>query len=137
MKNMKSMKNIKDMKRLIVLTTALVSLLLMTPCAYGAIPDNSVIIWSKAYSIDYLMEETHIGEINQVIADAGMHPIYFQLSGVAETFTDVFTMIPATQTELAGLPEIEYTDAQGNKTTYAAGFGEAVIAGEFRVLSIE
>ena len=120
-----------------ILALALFFLGLMTPCAYGAIPNNSVIIWSKAYSIDYLMDEIHLGEINQAIAIAGPHPIYFQLSDVAETFTDVFTMDAATQTELAGLPEIEYTDAQGDKTTYAAGFGEEVTAGGFRVLSIE
>jgi hypothetical protein len=120
-----------------ILVVTLVFLMLMTSCAYGAIPNNSVIIWSKAYSIDYLMDESHLGEINQAIADAGLRPIYFQLTGVAETFTDVFNMAAATQTELDSLPEIEYTDAQGNKTTYAAGFGEEVGVGDFRVLSIE
>ena len=111
-------------KRIIALVLSFT--LLMTSVAYGAIPNNSVIIWSKAYSIDYLMDESHIGEINQAIAEAGPHPIFFQLPGVAEVFTDVFTMAAATPAELAALPEIEYKDAQGNKTNYAAGFGEAI-----------
>ena len=96
---------------------------------FGAIPNNSVIIWSKAYSIDYMMKENNLGEINQAIAQAGLKPIYFQLPGVAEVFTDVFTMAAATPDELTALPEIDYTDAQGNKTTYAAGFGDAIPPG--------
>ncbi len=95
----------------------------VTAISNDTFPNNSVIIWSKAYSIDYLMDESHIGEINQAIGEAGSHPIYFQLSGVAEVYTDVFTMAAATPAALAALPEIEYKDAQGNKTTYAAGFG--------------
>ena len=107
-----------------ILVVTLVFLMLMTSCAYGAIPNNSVIIWSKAYSIDYLMDESHLGEINQAIADAGLRPIYFQLTGVAETFTDVFNMAAATQTELDSLPEIEYTDAQGTRRPMRSVLGK-------------
>lgn len=115
------------LKRGKVLALILVFSMLFASVAYAAVPNNSVVIGSKAYSIDYLMVEANIPEINQAVAENGNNPIFYQLPGVAETWTDVMTSQPATPEQIAAWPEITYKDAQGNVTRYGAGNGEPVV----------
>ena len=82
------------MKKHRVLALVLVFMMLMTSVAYGAIPNNSVIIGDKGYSIDYLMDEGNLAEINEAVAANGLNPIYFQLDGVADSFTNVMRSLP-------------------------------------------
>jgi hypothetical protein len=113
------------MKKHRILALVLVFMMLMTSVAYGAIPNNSVIIGDKGYSIDYLMDEGNLAEINEAVAANGLNPIYFQLDGVADSFTNVMNGIVATQAELYALPAITYKDASGQITVYDPAFGES------------
>ncbi|MFA4884492.1 MAG: hypothetical protein WC601_01725 [Desulfotomaculaceae bacterium] len=114
---------LKKQTMLLIMTAVMV--LVLATAADAAVPNNSVIIGSKAFSIDYLMVPANIDEINQALADAGLVPVFYQLDGVATDFTDVFTSQPMTDEQEKALPAITYKDGSGNTTQYASGNGDA------------
>ncbi|MFA4884493.1 MAG: hypothetical protein WC601_01730 [Desulfotomaculaceae bacterium] len=115
---------LKKQTMALVITTVMV--LVLATVAGAAIPNNSVIIGNKAFSIDYLMEPSHIDEISQALDEAGDAPTYYQLNGVVENLTDVFTGQPITVQQEEALPAITYKDGSGNVTQYASGNGNEI-----------
>lgn len=105
--------------------------------AIAAIPNNSVIIGAKGFSIDYLMLSHALPEINQAIAEAGDAPIYYQLDGTNEVFADVFTNQPITPQNMQALPQITYKEGDGKVIVYAEANGEPIGTNVFEVISIE
>ncbi len=120
-----------------VIVVVALMLMLMTPTVGASIPKDSVIIGDKAFSISYLMISENLAEINQALADAGLVPIYYQLTGMNDVFTDVFSNLPISAQELANLPQITYKNSLGNITHYAKGNGEPIVTTEeFKVVAI-
>jgi len=121
----------------IALLVALMMLFSVTT-AYGAvtIPGDSVLIGSKGFHTDYLMDPANFTEINQAVTDAGDAPIFFNLAGMTTGWEDVFTRDQATQEQLDALLPITYKDGEGNETTIG-GQLQAVTVSPINDISVD
>lgn len=110
-----------------ILSLAIAFVFLFSSVAMAAIPVNSVILNDKAYSVEYLMDPANLQEINeQAAAASDSGNLFYNLEGQTDGWYGIMTQQPVSDEDLAALPEIEYKDAEGNVTRYAAGNGDPV-----------
>lgn len=78
-----------------------------------AIPGHSIIIGSKAYSLDYVVKPSNFGEINNAISSAGNSNIYYVVNST--TVKDLFTNQVVSTNIIDSMPVINFTDGEGEK----------------------
>jgi hypothetical protein len=107
-------------------TTALSMLMLTSSMVFAQVPDDSIVIGQKAYSIELLFSSQYVDEINQAVDQAvsNGYGLYCKLGG--DSCRDIFTNGAVSDSEIANWPQITYKDASGNETVYAEGNGEEV-----------
>lgn len=99
---------------------------MLTSMTFAQIPDNSIVIGQKAYSIELLFSSDYLDEINQAVDQAvsNGYGLYYKLDG--DAYRDIFTNGAVTDSEIAKWPQISYKDSTGNESTYAPGNGEEI-----------
>ncbi|MFA4884491.1 MAG: hypothetical protein WC601_01720, partial [Desulfotomaculaceae bacterium] len=96
------------MRKKAISSLILVFLFLFSSVAGAAIPNNTVIIGESAYSTDYLMNSANLPAIQTAIDANGDNPIYYQLDGQADNWTDIMSSQPATIAQIAAFPVVTY-----------------------------
>lgn len=97
-----------------------------------SIPKNSVIIGTKAFSLDYAGRPENTKEIQEAL-DSNPGPVYYNHGNASNLWVNLSTGLPVTNKIIELLPKIIYKDAGGNVTVYAAagkktGQGKKAIA---------
>ena len=115
------------MKSKIIKALALGSALTLTSStvAMAAIPNESVIIGSKAYSIDCLFNNAYTAQINADLAVSN-GILYFNMNGGG--WKDIITGHVVTNEQMTALPNVTYIDKDGKSSIYAKGNGDLVVA---------
>lgn len=113
-------------KNLRILALALAFVMLFVTVAGAAIPQDSVVIGNKAYSIAYVTNAANQAEIQQALDNLKGGQLLYQINGQTNGLYGIMSGQPVTQTVIANLPAITYKDATGQVTNYAAGNGDPV-----------
>lgn len=105
-------------KKLIVAVTLLV-LGYSSKVKAMAIPSHSIIIGSKAYSLDYVVKPANYGEINNAIISAGSSDIYYVVN--SSTIKDLFTNEYVSTNVVDSIATITYKDSNGDQYIARSG----------------
>ena len=118
----------------------LILFLLVGSFNFAEIPDNTIIIGSKAFTIDCLFDPSFSDDINNALAESGGSNLYFRMAG-EDNFSDLMTGEPIDQSETQNWPEITLVNENREEVVYGAGNGvakdkkEAVISLESGAIS--
>ncbi len=104
------MKKAKKIVSMFVAATFLLSSTVM------AIPNNSVVMGNKAFSIDAIF--AGVDGIQEALDGAG-GKLYYSLEGVTDDFVGLFSGQPMTEEQKAELTNIQYVNADGSIDVYA------------------
>ena len=101
----------KKFKKIMALTIAFV--MILTSTVFAAVPNNSIVVGGKAVSTDYLFNDVNGGQtlINELLDANQDEPVFVQLDGQYDEFTNVFTGQTATDSELDKVTK--YINADG------------------------
>lgn len=94
--------------------------------ALAALPNNTLIVGTKACSIEYLFDSASGVVINDWLSSETYSTVWYQLDGMNVAFEDMFTGSTMTAVEMAALPEISYTTNGTIFVKYAAGNGDII-----------
>ena len=100
-------------------------MLFATAASAASIPNDSVIIGDKGFSIGFLTNPAKAAEIQTALDNLGAGPLVYQIEGLTTGWTSIMTGIPLTAVEVAAFPAITYKDDNGVITNYPAGGGGA------------
>lgn len=87
--------------------------MILTSTVFAAVPNNSIVVGGKAVSTDYLFNDVNGGQtlINELLDANQDEPVFVQLDGQYDEFTNVFTGQTATDSELDKVTK--YINADG------------------------
>ncbi len=94
-----------------------------TAASAANIPNDSVIIGDKGFSIGFLTNPANAAEIQIALDELGAGPLAYQIEGQTTGWTWIMSGTLLTAAEVAAFPAITYKNDAGVITNYPAGGG--------------
>jgi len=111
-------------KKVKMLALVLTFVMLFAAAASAAsVPNDSVIIGDKGFSIGFLTNPANAAEIQTALDNLSAGPLAYQIEGQTTGWTSIMGGTPLTAAEVAAFPAIAYKNNAGVVTNYPAGGG--------------
>lgn len=102
------------MKKLVAMGLVALTVLMVTTSAY-ALPDDTILIGNKAFSIFHLTDSNYDDAINEAVKNAGADDLYYQLSG---NLLSLVTNKEISESKKATFENVLFIDQEGKKWIY-------------------
>ena len=96
-------------------------MLFATAASAASIPNDSVIIGDKGFSIGFLTNPANAAEIQTALDNLGSGFLAYQIEGQTTGWTSIMGDTPLTEADVAAFPAIAYKDDAGVETNYPGG----------------
>lgn len=102
------------MKKLVAMGLVALTVLMVTTSAY-ALPDDTILIGNKAFSIFHLTDSNYDDAINEAVKDADAENLYYKLKG---ELISLITNEEISESEKATFENVLFIDQEGKKWIY-------------------
>lgn len=100
----------------------LIFVLVFSSLSFATIPEDTIIIGSKAFALDCIFDSSFNDDINEALFEAGGTDLYYRLTGQNQ-FYDLMNGEPIDNSKTEKWPEITLIKADRSQVIYEAGNG--------------